>query len=546
MSFLYPFFFILLILPLFLIFFRKKHKFVSLERVFSKEILKKLLVGVNSNKYRFYIGIFSLIFMIIAMARPVLKDNQKENFYTKESFNLVILLDISKSMEATDVFPNRLEFAKKALFELIDKLKGAKIATIAFTHDAFLVNPFSEDFDSIKFLINNLNSNSLSTKGSEITSALRATKRVFNSIKDEKKAVLLVSDGADGREVEKIEDFVKNENIVLHVLNIGTKKGITLKGKNGFLKDKKGNIVISKRDDSISKISLNSGGAFLALSGKIDKLNWLAKSIKKSAVSNKTKEASRDNFKELFYYPLGVALAGLFFLFNTVRLPFVATFVLLHIATPMNAGVFDFFHKFEAFKSYEKGDFKTAQKEFSKIDKDEAIYNKANAFYKQKKFEEALNEYKKIKNFKGENELKRLYNLGNTYAKLNKIDKAIQSYEKALKIKDDEDTKYNLEILKKKKKKNQNRQNKQNKNSKQKNKKDKNSKQKKDKNKKNNSKKEKNKSKKKGSKKQEKTLKKEKKISEAEAKKWEKIMRKKDFKTRPVPMIRGDENEIDW
>ena len=550
MTFLYPYVLILLIIPAILVYMRKKSSVLGLESVFAKEVLKKLLIGINQNRYRFYIGIIGLCFMIVALARPVLLGSKLENFYKYESFNMVVLFDISKSMEANDVFPNRLEFAKKALFELMDRLKGARIATVAFTHDAFLVNPFSEDFESIKFLINNLNPNSLSSKGSEITSALNATKKVFENVKEKKKIVLLVSDGADGREVEKISKFVKEEDITLHVLNIGTKKGIALKDENGFLKDKKGNIVISKRDDSIAKVSSVSGGAFLALNSSIDKLDWLAKSIKKSAVSKSVKKVGKENLKELFYYPLSLALMCLFFLFNSPRVFFLAVLMFLHVV-PLQAEMFDFWNRYEANKSYKEGDFKRAEEYFSKINKDEAIYNKANTLYKQKKYKEALNEYKKIKNFKGENELKRLYNLGNTYAKLNKIDDAIKSYEDALKIKNDEDTKYNLELLKKLKKQQQKNKNQKNSNKKN-NKKKKDQKQNKQ-NKKNgknkqNEKKDKKqqKSKKAPSKNENKKAKKKRKISEEEAKKWEKIMKKRDFTTRPMPLVKGDENEISW
>ncbi|WP_458700812.1 vWA domain-containing protein [Sulfurospirillum sp. 1307] len=565
MIFLYPFVLFLLIIPILLVYFRKKSSFISLEGVFSKEILEKILINKSSSKSRFYFGIITLVFMILALARPVMLDKNIESFYNYDSFNMVVLLDISKSMEANDIFPNRLEFAKKSLFELMDKLKGAKIASIAFTHDAFLVNPFSDDFDSIKFLIKNLNPNSLSSKGSDISSALKATKRAFESLKDEKKVVLLISDGADGRGIKKISKFVNDEDIILHVLNVGTKKGSALKDEGGeLIKDKKGNIVISKRDDNIAKVASNSGGAFLALSGKIEKLDWLAKNIKNSAKIKKIKKKSTDNFKELFYYPLSLALITTFLLFNSIRLPFLALVIMSLHVTPAKASIFDFWDKYEAQKSYEKGDYKKAYEHFSKINKDEAIYDRANALYKQGKFKDALKEYEKIKSFKDENEFKRLYNEGNSYAKLNQIDKAINSYEKALKIKDDEDARYNLELLKKlKKKKNQQNKkqnNKENKNKKKnnQNKKDKDNKKnnqnKSDKNKKKDEKKkenkdnknDKNKSKKNKQNSSNKTKKKEKKISEAEAKKWEKIMKKQNFTTRPMPLVKGDDNEISW
>jgi len=537
MSFVYPW--VLSFLLLIFLFYSIK-KLSKIEQVFSKEMLKKLqlnsFVGKN---IKFYLLVLSFGLMIVALSRPVIFLNHKKKV-NQQSFNFIIALDISKSMQAKDVFPNRLVFAKKAIYEIMDRVSEANIAVVAYANDAFLVSPFSNDFKSIKFLLSNLDSDSLSSGGSQIISALKAGNKVFNAAKDDNKVILLVSDGADGRDINKINDYIIKNNITLHVLSIGTKKGGTLEKYDGSLvKDKNGNIVVSKRDDSLIRI-LN-GGAYLSSFGDLTKLDWMVDQIKKSAIKKETKKDRYQEVKELFYYPLILALVLIFFAFNSLRISFLV--ILFFMQTDSHAGLFDFVDIYKANKSYEKKEYKKAEKNFEKIDNKIAKYNQANALYKQKKYKEALKTYESINGFSKEMEHKRLHNIGNSYANLGKTDKSIKSYQEALKLEDDEDTKSNLEYMKTKKKEQE--QKRQNKKGNQKSKK-----KKKKKKKKPNGQNE-NKNKKKSNKKEEKKAqqspkKEQKKISEMEAKKWDKRMNKQKFKTRPIKIKKGEQNEIYW
>ena len=115
----------------------------------------------------------------------------------------------------------------------------------------------------------------------------------------------------------------------------------------------------------------------------------------------------------------------------------------------LGASVLDFVDIKKAENAYKAKDYQSASKFYSKVDNDEARYNQADTLYRQKKYKEALEVYKSIKDEKLK--FKKLHNMGNSYANLNKIDEAIKSYEDALKIEQDKDTKYNLELLKKRK-----------------------------------------------------------------------------------------------
>ncbi len=565
MIFVYPW--VLALLLLIFLFYRVKKSSV-IERVFSKEVLSKLQFGtLSSGKFKHYLLAISFALMVVALARPVVLSSEQEKIDVK-SFNFVIALDISKSMEANDVFPSRLLFAKRAIEAIMSRVPEANIALIAYANDAFLVSPFSNDFKSINFLLSNLDTNSITSGGSQILSALKATNHLFESTHERKKSLVLLSDGADGRGLKKIKNYIKKNDITLHVLSIGTKKGRTLSdGRGGLIKDKKGNIVVSKRDDSLANV-LN-GGAYLSSSGELTKLDWFVKQIKQGVDTKSEKRDRLVGAKELFYYPLSLALVLLFFAFNSFRVPFLM--LMFVVQSDMHAGALDFVDIYKGKSSYENKQYKDAQRSFAKVQSKKARYDEANALYKQKKYEKALKTYQSIDGFDKEMEYKRLHNIGNSYANLNKTDEAINSYEKALKLKEDKDTRANLEYMKKKKKEQKKKDKKKSDKKKDKNKKDKNKKDKdkkdkdkkssdksKDKEKKQNSDKKPDKNKKPDSKKddkqkqerqksdQKKEPQEKRKMSKAEARKWENRMNKKEFKTKPMTVKKGEANEIYW
>ncbi len=133
-------------------------------------------------------------------------------------------------------------------------------------------------------------------------------------------------------------------------------------------------------------------------------------------------------------------------------------FILLNLFTLLlSASMLDFLDLKRAKEAYQQGNYKEAVKDWSKVDSDEAKFNKGDALYRAKRYREAIDTFKSIKDKKLQ--FKKLHNLGNSYANIGKIDEAIKSYEEALKIKEDKDTRYNLELLKKKKKEQQKKKN---------------------------------------------------------------------------------------
>lgn len=303
------FLWLLLLLAPLLYFVRVKSS--DIERLFSKEVFKRVKINNNSlsKKWRNILMLLSMLLMVVALARPQIDNGEVE---VKASFaNVVTAIDMSKSMFASDVYPNRFEFAKKKFFDSLDYFEKSKIALIGFSTQTFLISPLTQDFNSLKFLGKNLNLDYLSLSGTDIMATLKSANDLFDG--EQKKMLLLFTDGSDQSEFKNEIAYAKEHNIVVYVYNIGTDKGGVIKDKNGVLKDKEGNIVVVKRTDNIKALAIETGGAYMKYSLAQDDIKLLAQTIESRAEMSKEETSSIKDRRELFYYPLGLALLLLFF-----------------------------------------------------------------------------------------------------------------------------------------------------------------------------------------------------------------------------------------
>ncbi len=479
MIFLHPDFFYLIFLLLIIfifLFFSGKSK---IDKFYSKEVLKKIKIkdGSIGQKGRNVLLFLSLVCMILALARPVLPKGTIQ--IKNSSIDLLVGIDVSKSMLAKDIYPNRLEFAKKRAIDLMNNFKRARFGAIAFSNVGFLVSPLSEDTSSVEYLVKNLNINSINQHGTSFMVPLELANRFLKNEKE--KILVLFTDGGDNSNFSKEIKFAKENNIKVYVYAIGTKKGTVIEDNNGILKDKNGNIVIVRLNESIKKLALQSGGAYIVGSYSGDSIKKLEKSITEKIKETKNIKKSIKLYKELFYYPLCASLILMLFGFSSLpknRKNILAIALLSLFATniPAHANILDFQTIKKAKNFYQSKEYKKSEDLYKKLLKNgqnspELKYDLANTLYKQKKYKEALQEYNQIKTNNKNIKFDTYYNKGNAYAYLRQYDKAIKSYEKALKIKNDPDAKANLELIKKlEKKKKKQQQNKKKRHKKQKNK----------------------------------------------------------------------------
>ncbi len=298
---------LLLILPMVWILKQGKS---PLERIFNPRILEKIRVPHSglSGKVRSIFMIVAFALAVVAVARPQI---DRGEIKVKSSFvNVVVGFDISRSMFADDVYPNRFEFAKRKFDHFLKYLKNTKVALIGFSSRSFLIAPLTEDFHSLKFLTKNLGLEYLNLRGTSIMSALEAANNLFEN--QDKKVLVLFTDGGDETDLSKEIAYAKEHHITVFIYAIGTKKGGVIKTKNGVLKDAKGDIVIVRRNDAIKKLALETGGAYMVYSLKNDDVKSLAQIIQSKFKAKLQEETTIKNREELFYYPLAAAVLFLF------------------------------------------------------------------------------------------------------------------------------------------------------------------------------------------------------------------------------------------
>ena len=459
MEFLNPNVFYMMLIPLVLLFVLIVTAKDTVQKHFSKEIIEKLKVGDQylSKKSRNILFFVVLLLFIIALGRPVI--DKKEQNVKQSLIPLVIALDVSTSMLAEDIYPNRISLAKKKLQQIIKTAQNTTIGIVLFAKDSFILSPVTEDFISLKFIVDNLNTNLDFVNGSNIFSTLEATKYMLADYKI--KNLIILSDGGNDNNYKEELDFTKDNNIVIYSIGLGTKEGAPIPKNGSYITNNNGDIVTVKLNESIKKLSLQSGGGYIEYTLDNSDVDAI---INRINIQSKKEELNIKKVKvytELFYYPVSL---GLFLLLialsslptskskNSVKSLLWLCFITATVFIPIksNAYTFNFENIENGKKAYISKDYKKASDEYRKVStNNESLYNLGNSLYKQGKYNDAIDIYNQIITSDKKLESKKLHNLGNSYVNLNKLEKAKEFYEKSLKINEDTETKENLEIVNK-------------------------------------------------------------------------------------------------
>ena len=462
MSFLHPEFLYYMLPPLFILFGLLLTQKEAQATFFSQEVMNRLRVSANTLTMKARNALFLIIgiLIVIALAGPVIKEGKIE--IKAKSADIMIALDISDSMLATDVYPNRLKLAKQKALEFLHLAPNDRIGVIAFAKNSYLVSPLSFDHEAVAFLLKNLDTNSITEKGTDLMSMLEVVDR---SIKNEaRRYILLLSDGGDDKDFSREIAYAKEHNITVFVLGIGTTKGAPIKLANGEFIKQNGKIIITKLNEKIADLATKTGGVYIQGVNSNSDIKAMLREIEAKAQKKAMKSEEIEKYIPLFYYPVGLALVLLLLATSSmskresVHLPsmFMLGILLFGVSTNLKAGLLDFVELKNAQEAYKKQDYKASAKYFDayakKSHSGEAYYNAANALYKQKKYKEAIENYQKAKFDSREDRARNFANMGNAYAKLGseeELKKAIEAYKDSLKIKDDKEIRENLEAVKK-------------------------------------------------------------------------------------------------
>jgi len=302
-EFVYPQFFWIMIIPfiIFAILIVTNRETVS--RVFGEKALSRLKADGDAmpKSVRNTILLTSVFFMIVALSRPVIDQGKKR--VQLEGLTLVMALDISGSMRSKDIYPNRLEFAKQKMKQLLDFMPSDEIALSAFAHSAFVLSPFTDDTAALKQIVSGVDENYISMASTDFESIANQAIDILRG-KDEK-ILVLFSDGGDEKQLKDIASILKREGITLYAVLIGTKKGAPVLDDSGKpLVRRDGTIVITQLNEKLGKVALETGGSYLIAGNGNSDMRELARKIHDRFSSAQRGTVEIRDRKELFIYPL--------------------------------------------------------------------------------------------------------------------------------------------------------------------------------------------------------------------------------------------------
>jgi Ca-activated chloride channel family protein len=424
--------------------------------------LEKLLINKpkQTSRIKFMLQIMAVFFIVLALVNPKL--GTKLETVPAKGVEIVFAIDVSKSMLCKDVPPNRLEKSKQIMIQMIESIGSDRIGIVAYAGSAYPVLPMTTDYELAKMFTQSINTNLISSQGTAIESAIQTSVNYFDN-PTSGKAIILFSDGEDHENASfDISKFTKEKNVKIITVGIGTANGGTIEYEDEFgfqqvKKDKNGQVVITKLNQEIlQKIASETSGTYCNDS----QISKVVASIKSALASVKQQEFKAQQLAQKqsqFQWFLGIAFLLLlieFFISNS-------NFNIKNWFSKHRAQLFllVFFTSGMAF-SQEKNTENSQQKEKQlrwikakeKTQKQPAEYNLGNTIYKNKKYSEAISNYKNaalIANTSAQKH-KAFHNLGNAYMQDKNYKSAVESYKNALKANSkDEKTRYNLALAKK-------------------------------------------------------------------------------------------------
>lgn len=444
----------------------------TIKKIGDAVLVKELVKDYSPQKFALKFSLIAAAFICCSFALSNLRKPSGSEAITRNGIDVMIALDVSKSMLAQDVKPTRLDRAKQVLTKLVDKLSNDRIGIVVFAGKAYMQMPLTADHGAAKMYIGSCGTEMVQTQGTVINEALKMCFNAFSTREKKYKAVVLISDGEDHDEgALQVAGQMADEGVVISTVGIGSPEGAPIIDpvSNEYKKDKDGNIIVTKlNEDELKSIADKGNGIYQLFENTDDvvaKLDKLFETMDQRTVT----EDSLVNYQSFFQWFLAAAL--LFLLTDS----FISERKIVRKAVPeakaiglkkaaalsliaclLSVGSFAQKENEQIKKgndSYDKNDYSTAAEQYKKVtDKNSsnttAQYNLGNALYKGNKTDDAVKAYDNaIQSAKTATEkAQAYYNKGVVLQNNKKLPECIDAYKNALRINpSDEDARLNLQ-----------------------------------------------------------------------------------------------------
>ena len=297
-----PFFFILHALVIRL---RKRR----LRRFGEETLVEQLMPSYTVSKAWVRLVLFSLafFFFVIGLSRPQIGAKLKE--HETKGAEIMIVLDVSNSMLAEDYSPNRLDRAKLAISRLVDKLRDDRIGLIVFAGNSFVQLPITTDYVSAKMFLSSISTESVPVQGTAIGDAINTAMRSFSAQSEKSRAVIVITDG-ENHEDDPVTAAKQAAEMGARVfaIGVGSPEGKPIPMNGELLKDKDGEIVVTRLDEKVLQdVAAAGNGVYVRAGNNEFGLNPIIEDIRKMD-DERYNSIVFEEYDEQFMYFLAIAL----------------------------------------------------------------------------------------------------------------------------------------------------------------------------------------------------------------------------------------------
>ena len=274
-----------------------------------EKLVRELMPSYAKAKVWVRLTLFSVgfFFFVIGLSRPQIGAKLKE--HETKGAEIMIALDVSNSMLAEDYSPNRLERAKLAISRLVDKLRDDRIGLIVFAGNSFVQLPITTDYVSAKMFMNSISTESVPVQGTAIGEAINTAMRSFSSQSEKSRAIIVITDG-ENHEDDPVAAAKPAAEMGVRVftIGVGSPEGKPIPMDGELLKDKDGNIVVTRLDESVLQEVAQAGNGVYVRAGNSEfGLNPIIDDIRRME-DEKYSSIVFEEYDEQFMYFLAIAL----------------------------------------------------------------------------------------------------------------------------------------------------------------------------------------------------------------------------------------------
>ena len=275
----------------------------------AENLVRQLMPSYSASKVWIRLTFFALgfFFFVIGLSRPQIGAKIKE--HETKGAEVMIALDVSNSMLAEDYSPNRLDRAKLAISRLVDKLRDDRIGLIVFAGNSFVQLPITTDYVSAKMFLYSISAESVPIQGTAIGEAINTAIRSFSAQSEKSRAVIVITDG-ENHEDDPVAAAKQAAEMGVRVftIGVGSPEGKPIPMDGELLKDKDGNIVVTRLDESVLQdVAAAGNGAYVRAGNSEFGLNPIIDDIRKME-DEKYSSIVFEEFDEQFMYFMAIAL----------------------------------------------------------------------------------------------------------------------------------------------------------------------------------------------------------------------------------------------